>query len=88
MKPTPRTDALENKWAGDPDARGYREELEIFARELERELAEKTHLFESSKRARQSLSDACDHLQREIAVAKREIAELQSEIRVLTGYNP
>lgn len=34
-------------------------------------LIEQRDLFESSERARQSLSDACDHLQRELAEARR-----------------
>ncbi len=38
MVETPRTDELRDKWAGDPTAIGYFEELEAFCGQLEREL--------------------------------------------------
>ena len=54
---TPETDALYKN--------DHRPNLIEHARKLERERDEARKLFESSKRARASLNEACDHLQRE-----------------------
>jgi predicted RNase H-like nuclease (RuvC/YqgF family) len=51
-----------------------------FARQLERELDQSQRFLKSSERARQSLSDACDSLQREIRILKSNAAELERRI--------
>lgn len=59
---TPITSKLSDKWAGDPDARGYREELEELARRLE---LDRAALMEALER----IADICE-IKRDKWIAK------------------
>lgn len=48
------------------------EQMTEHADEMERQLADARDLFESSKRARKSLSDACDSLQAKLTEAREQ----------------
>ena len=86
-RPTPETDAFSNR--SFEHRSDELEKLYDHAIRLERERDEALKLFISSKRARASLSKACDSLQKELRETKRErdearrkCANLEEIIRV------
>lgn len=78
---TPRTDAALQSYAHLLPNWLATDILAPVARQLERELAEAQILFELSKSARKSLSDACDSLQTEIRELKQQRDRLAEAIK-------
>ena len=75
---TPETDALNLAMVGKDDSE-YLIALDTLSCRLERERDKARSLFKSSKHARQSLSDACDHLQRRLAEMAEQRDKWQEE---------
>lgn len=78
---TPETDAFSNR--SFEHRSDELEKLYDHAKDLERQRDEALKLFISSKRARASLSKACDSLQKELRETKRERDEAREALEYI-----